>query len=996
MFARYGLGPDLLALAHVIRVTDGEARRLFGMTFSGDLSGLAFPYFALDSNGVRRLMARIRRDHPEMKDGKPDNKYISESGITYKRLYFVPGSDALLNDPSTTIVLVEAEKSTLALWAWNQRQAAGILPIGLGGCYGWTGKRGRDEKGPSIDLDCCNGRNVVILLDSNAAIKQQVRIARARLAQELVNRGSSVKIAELPEAPGLNGPDDGLALSGDQIIVDVLGNARDFAEVARIQLEGHIFSAAERAGRVTSEEIEQCEELLAAIPDEAERELLTTRLHKVLKGAISKGTINEAVARLRGEHAEEKKRIAEQARQGELRRTAVDTAALVADLERYFSERAYLPEGAALALSYWTMNTWVFDVFDTVPYLNLESAVPGCGKTTVISLLRICREAISATAMTEATLYRIVASAKPTLLIDEAEFLEGKGDRAEMIRAISNVGYKKGARVPRCKGKEQEFELDWFDVYGPKLFSIIGGLSGTLLERSIVCHMEKRPAAVQLKKTRERVLERDAKPIRRQLEAYALQKRVDLETLYDKEPDEGYWPHITDREAEVWGPLLVHARLAGPEAEKKLLAACDTLTRQKLSIQDEDYNRALAGELREAIQETTGERFTPADLLGNLNGAENWGAKLNKYKVDDSKSRASAVGRFLTKFRFQSKERARTGQSSKATSYLRSEALSVLSSLYPQNSAASAALPHDAGNPVKSQPVTQDAEKTPSAARSAANASHGEISALFGSAADAADAADFLGVQGNTAPTEDEIAAALKREFQSGSQQWSGGPDNGVRTVSPEAQTALALIEQARAEGGTVWIESKNERAVVLHHSAKKPIMARLLALSRDALIEASAEDQRRVTRIQTWLIEEAVPGSGFCGSVRAFYGAYARYCDNQAGASESEDFFRRMLASRIQGAFMSGVCLAEDCAAALTYERERIPEECGRGDTGDLIENPLRLLCDVHGIHEDWWINIVPEGAEMLCGRCRPDPNTTKTLVRPESVKQSRMAPNE
>jgi hypothetical protein len=122
------------------------------------------------------------------------------------------------------------------------------------------------------------------------------------------------------------------------------------------------------------------------------------------------------------------------------------------------------------------------------------------------------------------------------------------------------------------------------------------------------------------------------------------------------------------------------------------LAACDALTRQKADIQSEDYHRALAGELYEALLGHEGERFSPGDLLGFLNLAENWGAKLAKYKEDDSKSKAAAIGRFLKKFRLKSYERGRIGACSKASSYLRSEALSVLSSVTPVSTAASAAL----------------------------------------------------------------------------------------------------------------------------------------------------------------------------------------------------------------------------------------------------------------------------------------------------------------
>jgi hypothetical protein len=198
---------------------------------------------------------------------------------------------------------------------------------------------------------------------------------------------------------------------------------------------------------------------------------------------------------------------------------------------------------------------------------------------------------------------------------------------------------------------------------------------------------------MQLKRSREHVLGRDAEPLRRKLEAYALQAEMHLTTLYEQEPDEGYWPQMENREAEIWGPLLIHARLAGPKAEARLLAACALLSQQKVDIQEQEYGRALTIELYEAIAQHQEERFTPADLLAYLDAAERWGAKLSKYKEDDIKSKSSAIGRFLGTFRLKSKDRGRVGASNKVTSYLKREALDVLSAHTAQMSATSATLP---------------------------------------------------------------------------------------------------------------------------------------------------------------------------------------------------------------------------------------------------------------------------------------------------------------
>jgi hypothetical protein len=102
-------------------------------------------------------------------------------------------------------------------------------------------------------------------------------------------------------------------------------------------------------------------------------------------------------------------------------------------------------------------------------------------------------------------------------LIDEAETLESRSERAEALRAIAHEGYKKGGQVPRCEGEDHE--VRWFDVFCPKVFAAIGGLSGALLDRCIVIHLEKAPRASVRKSTRQRALRGDAMQLVTQLEA---------------------------------------------------------------------------------------------------------------------------------------------------------------------------------------------------------------------------------------------------------------------------------------------------------------------------------------------------------------------------------------------------------------------------------------------------------------------------------------------
>ena len=279
-------------------------------------------------------------------------------------------------------------------------------------------------------------------------------------------------------------------------------------------------------------------------------------------------------------------------------------------------------------------------------------------------------------------MFRLIDAESPTLLIDEAETIDGRSERAEVLRAIAHEGYKQGGQVPRCEGEDHE--VRWFDVYCPKTFAAIGGLTGALLDRCLVIHMEKAPKGSVRKSTRHRALHRDARHLVALLEAYAVQASDTLRRLYEAEPDCGYWPSITDREAELWGPLLIHARLAGPDSEAKLIAVVDKFSEEKAEIKSADSKIAKTIALLDAISTHPDTTFTPGDVVPTLAQSEAWGRTLAEVKGrnDDSVriSQAAKVGYFLRNFRLRGKKNG-TGH----MAYECEAAIACLSTHAPQN-----------------------------------------------------------------------------------------------------------------------------------------------------------------------------------------------------------------------------------------------------------------------------------------------------------------------
>lgn len=106
-----GIDADLLTRAQVFRVSDAEARDLLAMNGkAGDYSGVVYPYLHPDTG--QRLTLRLRRDRYD----NDHKKYRVPYG-DHRHLYFPPGCASLLHDTTVSVVLVEAEKSALAITA---------------------------------------------------------------------------------------------------------------------------------------------------------------------------------------------------------------------------------------------------------------------------------------------------------------------------------------------------------------------------------------------------------------------------------------------------------------------------------------------------------------------------------------------------------------------------------------------------------------------------------------------------------------------------------------------------------------------------------------------------------------------------------------------------------------------------------------------------------------------------------------------------------------
>lgn len=98
-------------------------------------------------------------------------------------------------------------------------------------------------------------------------------------------------------------------------------------------------------------------------------------------------------------------------------------------MEGFLHRFVVLPAHTALPLALWAIATYTFESFDAFPYLAITSPTKRCGKTRLLECLELlAHEARRASNPSEAALFRMIEKYKPTLLLDEAETLNGKGE----------------------------------------------------------------------------------------------------------------------------------------------------------------------------------------------------------------------------------------------------------------------------------------------------------------------------------------------------------------------------------------------------------------------------------------------------------------------------------------------------------------------------------------------------------------------------------------
>jgi hypothetical protein len=293
---------------------------------------------------------------------------------------------------------------------------------------------------------------------------------------------------------------------------------------------------------------------------------------------------------------------------------AVNGSELLYALGSAYARFLAVSDYALAVLPVYSLHTYCWEEFNYAPILQVTSPDRACGKSRLLEVAStvVCKPLAAANA-SAAAVFRAVERWRPCLVLDE---WDSQGDDLrEALRNILNSGWQRhGGAVLRCDGDNNEPRL--FSTYSPKIVAGIGELPDTAASRAIRINVERRLKSEAIEPFRHF----DGTDLRRKCARWVLDNAEAIRAEAARAGGPGYMPDcLSDRQANVWEPLFVLARVIGGDWPKLLWDAAVALCEQPVerSLQAELLSDIQSIFLRECAEGR--DRIKTTDLLNDLN-----------------------------------------------------------------------------------------------------------------------------------------------------------------------------------------------------------------------------------------------------------------------------------------------------------------------------------------------------------------------------------------
>ena len=232
----------------------------------------------------------------------------------------------------------------------------------------------------------------------------------------------------------------------------------------------------------------------------------------------------------------------------------------------------------------WDIGTYFFQLFNTYPLLELRG-LSGTAKSKTMEASRL--HSLNPTSImvnpSEASLFRLTHSNRPTKYIDEAEklfiFIGGKWISSPVVELI-NGSYSQGSCVPRLEKEGNTFRMVYYQCYSPTMIGSITGLRDTTETRAITHIMTKAPDGDLRGELEVKDFEKDTiyQQNRNDLYLFALENWSKIESEYQQlKSVEG----LKKRDFQLWKPLLAIAKVIDSSLYERVLAFAQKTSEQK-------------------------------------------------------------------------------------------------------------------------------------------------------------------------------------------------------------------------------------------------------------------------------------------------------------------------------------------------------------------------------------------------------------------------------
>jgi hypothetical protein len=288
----------------------------------------------------------------------------------------------------------------------------------------------------------------------------------------------------------------------------------------------------------------------------------------------------------------------------------VDAGAVLSELSEGFRRYAVLPTHADDALALWCAFTWFCEASHIAPLLVIRSPEKGCGKSTVLSIVkRLVYRPWVLSGISAAVLYRVADKHRPTVLIDEGDtFLNNEN---QDLHGIINSGHSKDAPYFwRCVGDDHEPK--GFYVFSPKAIAFIGHTRDTLHDRAVEVELRRKMPSEKVARLRhadggelDTLARKLARLTEDNLAAFAAMRPAMPESL-------------PDRQADNWEPLLAIAMLAGDEWVQRATAAALALTGSKAQSAPVSMGVELLTDIQHIFESKRTDKIRTAELVQAL------------------------------------------------------------------------------------------------------------------------------------------------------------------------------------------------------------------------------------------------------------------------------------------------------------------------------------------------------------------------------------------